>query len=126
MKNEILFRIIKVCDIGYITVIYFIVGICLSKIFDTIYGKFNEQKEKIKTMFRQTIELIAMMWVYGIVIYIVKNIIELIPSPFDGIYGFEHLRVKEVKNAPVFIFIFLFFQEHFRSKLRLYYNLYIN
>ena len=122
MKNELLFRFTKIFDIGYVTILYFLSAIFLSKIFDMIYGTFDEHKEKMKTMFRQTIELIFMMWVYGVVIYIVRNLIELIPSPFDGIHGFDHIRLGELKNAPVFIFIFLFFQQYFRSKIHLYYN----
>ena len=50
---------------------------------------------------------------------------ELIPSPFDAIMGFEHLRVKELKNADIFTFVFIMFQSHLKNKLNYYYmNIY--
>ena len=58
----------------------------------------------------------------GIIIYLVTNIVELIPSPFNGVCGFEHLRLKELKNGVVFVFVFLYFQKNFKSKLQLLYD----
>ena len=36
--KEAIIRSLKVLDIGYITVIYFILGITLAKLFDKLYG----------------------------------------------------------------------------------------
>ena len=121
-KLDIPFRLIKILDIGYVTAIYFVVAIILAKIFDEMYGPFNKAAEEKKGMLQRTVELILMMWVYGIVIYLIRNIVELIPSPFDGMYGFEHDRLAELKYAAVFTFIFLYFHSYFREKLMYYYN----
>jgi len=120
--KEFEIRDLKILDIGYVTVIYFFLGIGLAKLFDKLYGKFNPKEEAKKSFLRQTFELIGMMWISGVVIYIVRNLVELIPSPFNGIVGFDHQRVKELKNATVFAFIFLFFQSYFKDKLQYYYN----
>ena len=120
--KELHIRGIKILDIGYITSIYFILGMIFAKIFDKIYGKFDEKEEETKSLLHKTIEVIGLMWISGIVIYIVKNLAELIPSPFDGLYRFEHSRVKELKNAVVFSFIFLYFQSYFKEKIQYYYN----
>lgn len=122
LVKEAIIRSLKILDIGYITVIYFVIGITLAKLFDKLYGKFDKKQEESKSLLQQTLELIGMMWISGVVIYIVKNLVELIPSPVDGMYGFEHLRVKELKNATVFAFVFLFFQTYFKDKLQYYYN----
>lgn len=120
--KEVEIRHLKILDIGYITVIYFFLGIGLAKLFDKLYGKFDPKQEEKKSFLRQTLELIGMMWLSGVVIYIIRNLVEFIPSPFNGIAGFDHLRVKELKNATVFAFIFLFFQSYFKEKLQHYYN----
>ena len=120
--KETIIRTLKVLDIGYITVIYFILGIGFAKLFDKLYGKFDKKQEDSKSFIQQTLELIGIMWISGVVIYIIKNLVELIPSPVNGIYGFEHQRVKELKNATVFIFVFLFFQTYFKDKLQYYYK----
>jgi len=122
LKKELIIRGLKIMDIGYITGIYFLLGIFCAKLFDTIYGKFDEKKEERKSDFRQAFEIVGLIWVVGVVIYIVKNIVELIPSPLDGLYGFSHMRVKELKSASVFTFIFLLFQAHLREKTEFYYN----
>lgn len=120
--HEVLFRIIKCFDIGFVTVIYFFLGIFFAKVFDNYYGEFNKEVEEKKSMFQHTYELIAIMWISGVFIYFIRNFAELIPSPLDHIDSFEHLRVKELKNAAVFTFIFFFFQSYFKSKIQHYYN----
>jgi hypothetical protein len=120
--NEIIVRSIKIIDIGYITIIYFIIGLLFAKLFDTYYGKFDAKKESKKTKLRHMLELAGIMWLCGIVIYIIRNTVELIPSPMDHIHGFEHLKVKELKNAAIFSFIFLYFQSYFKGKLQYFYD----
>jgi len=122
IEKEFLFRSIKIFDIGFVTVIYFLVGITLAKLFDSLYGIFDENKESKKSKLMQTIELMLMMWMYGVIIYVVRNVVEIMTSPFDGIGGFQHHRLKELKSAPVFVFIFLYFQKYFLAKLKYYYT----
>lgn len=122
LLKEIKLRSVKIIDIGYITVIYFITAVLLAKLFTKLYGKFDEKKEEKKPFLLRTLELAGMMWIIGIVTYIVKNVVELIPFPLDGLYGFNHMLMKELKMGAVFTFVFLFFEEHFKSKLTHYYN----
>ena len=122
-NEELALRSVKIIDIGFITAIYFLLGIVSARVFDNFYGKYDEKKEKKKSFLRQTLELIGMMWIYGVVVYIVTNLAQLIPSPFDGLYGFKHAQLKELKNGSGYGFIFLFFQAHFKAKILAYYNL---
>ena len=122
LKDELLLRSVKVLDIGFVTIMYFTAGMFFAKAFDNFYGPFDEKREKAKAFLQRLIEVIGMMWLSGVVIYVVRNFVELIPSPFDGLFGFEHLRLKELTNAGVFSFIFLFFQGHMKSKIGFFYN----
>jgi uncharacterized membrane protein len=122
LLKEIKLRSVKIVDIGYITIIYFVTAVILAKLFGKLYGKFDEKKEEKKTFLLRTFELAGMMWIIGIVTYIVKNVVELIPFPLDGLYGFNHMLMKELKMGAVFTFVFLFFEDHFKSKLTHYYN----
>ena len=122
LLKEIKLRSIKIVDIVYITIIYFVTAVILAKLFGKLYGKFDEKKEEKKTFLLRTFELAGMMWIIGIVTYIVKNVVELIPFPLDGLYGFNHMLMKELKMGAVFTFVFLFFEDHFKSKLTHYYN----
>lgn len=116
-KNELRFRFIKIMDIGYMVILYFIFGIFLSKITDIIFGGYSEEETKKKSTMRLIVEVIATLWFNMILFYIARNIMEVIPSPFDGLYGYEHSRLKEVTNTAILGLTYLYFQTGFRSKL---------
>jgi len=91
------FRTIKVLDIGYITVIYFILGILISRVFDVYLGKFNKSNDDKKHIARVGLELIGIIWAIGSIVYLSRNAVELIPSPFEGLYGFKHLQNERIR-----------------------------
>jgi len=115
-------RSIKLVDIGFLTVIYFALGILIAKGVDALYGEFDEEAEKRKSMIQITVELMLLMWLLGIIVYMTRNLVELIPFPLDNISGFDHLQLKELKGATVFVFILMHFTRHFRKKLQYYYD----
>ena len=122
LTSELAFRSIKILDIGYITILYFSVAFVLAIVFDKYYGAFDNEAEQHKSFFRKIIEIIGMVWIIGVACYIVRNVVERIPSPFHGLYGFDHLRLRELKQADVFVFIFLYFQFYLNDKLKALYD----
>lgn len=111
------FRIVKVLDIGYTSMIYLIIAILFAVGIDRWLGHFDETKEKKKSKLRRLLELIGITWLVVIVTYLVRNIVELIPSPFHKMGGFDHYQTKELRFGAIFMFIFLFLLTHFRDKL---------
>ena len=105
IQFEIGLRFIKMLDIGYITVIYFIFAVIVGKIFNYIFGPYDPDKDKHKSNFRISIELCGVIWLIGMSTYIVRNIVEKIPSPFENIFDFHHRRVKELGSAAVYTLI---------------------
>jgi hypothetical protein len=85
-------------------------------------GQFNEKVEQNKSIVQLTLELIATVWYYGVLVYIVRNLAERIPFPLDGYQGFDHKKVKELSSATVFTFMFILFSDYIKSKLIFYYN----
>lgn len=116
------FRLIKMLDIGYVTLIYFLIAIFMAVLLNKLYGDYNEKDEKNKTTFRKTLDLIGMIWLNGIIMYLIRNIIPLIPSPFNNIYGFKHERLKELKSAYVFDFVLIYTQTHLVKRMEIFYN----
>lgn len=130
MQKQILFedlsiRGIKILDIGFIASIYFIIGIVASKLFDKLFGIFDPKKEEKKHIIQISLELIGMIWLIGVSTYVVRNLAEFIPSPFDGIFGFKHSKVKELSSAAVYTLIVMGYALHFRAKLE-YFNKRLN
>ena len=122
LGNDILMRSIKLLDIGYINVLYVFMALMFAKITDLTMGQFDPAKESKKSKLRLTIELILTLWMYGIIIYIARNVIGLIPFPLDGYEGFEHRRVKELGSATAFTFAYVLFSDYIKTKISHYYN----
>lgn len=123
-KKEIVIRIITIFNIGYVTAIYLLLGVILGKYFDKNLIEFDKNNEDEKSTYRIVGELIAYSWIIGVILYIVRNVIPLIPFPLDGIYGFDHMKVKDVTTGSAFLltFTFLYFLEDYQTKLRSLYN----
>ena len=117
LQSELRFRFIKIMDIGYMVILYFIFGIFLSKITDKLFGGYSQEELKAKSTLRLTIELIVTIWFNMVLFYVARNIMQVIPSPFDGLYGYEHSRLKEVTNTAILGLTYLYFQNGFRIKL---------
>ena len=64
--REIIIRSLKILDIGYITIIYLIIGLFFAKLFDSMYGKFDKKKESKKTTLQHMLEISGMMWLSGV------------------------------------------------------------
>jgi hypothetical protein len=62
------------------------------------------------------LELVAQMAFVGIAVYILRNVIELVPFPLDGIYGFDHMKVKELKSGALLSLSVIVFQYNLQSK----------
>ncbi len=116
-KKEIILRGIKIIDIGFITAIYLLLGILLAKLCDRMNGEFDKEKENKKPLWKILVEVILYLWFIGVVIYTVRNMVPLIPFPLDGMYGFNHLMVKEVTNAMAFTITFMYFQKYYQNKI---------
>ena len=119
VKDDLSFRVVKVFDIGYITILTFAFGILVARLFDFIFSKYEKlvNNNGKPNIFQLLLELAVMMWLIGVSTYLTRNIIELIPSPFDGISGLVHKNVKELGGAGVFTFIVLSFTNTIGSKI---------
>ncbi len=101
-------------DIIYISILAVIFGFGLAYISDRIFGNFDkkkydsELKEKREIRYELFIKMVIVVGYTSIVLYLLRNFIELIPSPFNGICGLEHVRVKEIETVTGIIFVLFF------------------
>ncbi len=116
------FRFIKILDIGYVTLIYFLLAIVIAVLMDKLYGEYNEKDESKKSTLRKTLDLVGMIWLNGVIIYIARNIVPLIPSPFNNINGFKHSRLKELESAYVFDFVLIYTQKNLVKRMDVFYD----
>ena len=117
LKKEILFRIVKVLDMGYIVFIYFILGIALAKLSDIIFGIYDEKEEKKKSTIQLGAEIMLMIWSNIIIFYVARNVVQIIPSPFHNVAGFDHFRLKELGGSAILGVTYVYFQTNLKSKI---------
>ena len=122
LKKELTIRSIKMVDIGFITVLYFILGYSVSLLLNKIYERFVDLNENDKPTYQLVYELLIHVWIIGIFVYIARNVVEEIPSPLHGIKGFDHYRVKELHSATTFTLIIFYSQPYIHKKINILYK----
>ena len=116
--QDFLIRTNKMIDIGFITTIYFILGAIVANIITKYQTEFNNKNEDKKTVIKSTLSLILLIWINGVLIYFARNIVELIPYPFDDLFGFHHKKVKELGAATAFTFVLLYYQPNLNKMMK--------
>ena len=111
-----LFYSVKIIDIVYITIIYFIFGYYIAKLVNTICDSIFEFTLIKKELFFQIIFQILLSF---FICYIGKKIIDKIPFPLENVGGFIHYKLKEfVQNGGILWSIgILFYQKSLRQKI---------
>jgi hypothetical protein len=117
MSSELQTRGVKIIDIAYVAAIYLTLGAVLSISIDRQLGKFDTQEADKKSTAQLYGEVLLHFASIGILMYIVRNVVEWIPFPLNGVYGYDHMRLNELKNAGLFGVIFFLFQNNLRDKL---------
>lgn len=112
-----LFLTVKLFDIGLTTTYFFIIGIFAATIFDRIYGKFRKEDYKRVSNLQLLFEILVHLSLIGIVAYALRNIVQLIPFPLEGVAGFQHHRLKELEGGHVLAIVLFLFQQNLQKKI---------
>ena len=118
LLQDVLIRLNKMIDIGFITTIYFIMGAIVANIITGFQTKFDSKESDKNTLLKNIFSLVILIWTNGVLIYFARNIIELIPYPFDNYFGFHHKKVKELGAATAFTFVLLYYQPNLNNMMK--------
>jgi hypothetical protein len=122
LGKELSIRGIKLLDIGYITVLYFLLALLVSLVIDKAIVKPDVYKYENKSTSLLLFEVICQVWLFGVFAYFAHNLVEKIPFPLHGVMGFNHLRVKELASTNIFFVVLLTSQTEFISKVKYLYK----
>lgn len=112
------FLAVKLLDIGYVTFLFFVFGLIFAKGFDLIYGKFDKEKYKKVPKWKLLLEILLHIFAIGVVAYILRNVVELIPFPLDGVAGFRHSLLKELEGGHILTVVLILFQKNLEEKVK--------
>jgi len=113
---------LKMFDIFLLTIYYFLIAFYMSAGLDYVMGKYDSKDDQDKSTWRLLVECILFTFFILVGFYIARNLVERIPFPFEGLWGFKHERVKERGGDVVFIFLIFFYQDFFTKKLQFLYK----
>lgn len=114
VKNELCFRLTKMADIVYVSIISFGIVFLAAIFSDKLFGNLNKEeldqkKEKDPYFgFYLSLLLVVIVSYNGIINYILRNLIEIVPSPLNGICGLRHSQISELRSISNTIFLLLF------------------
>lgn len=111
------FLTIKLIDIGYVTSLYFVFGLLAAKAFDYYYDKFDPEDYKTLPFWKLLGSILLHTFALGVTAYILRNFIEMIPFPLDGVAGFRHHRLKELEGGVMLSVILVLFQNNLTDKI---------
>lgn len=120
--TEVRIRSIKMLDIAYLGIIYATIAISVSIAIDKTIGEFNKEESDKKSTARIISEIYGNLVLVAVAGYIIRNIVELIPFPLDGYYGFDHKKVKELAGGLTFGFALFYYQTNLRKKIDYLFN----
>jgi len=124
MSKEVPFTLsflgVKILDIGLTTVYFFAFGIFAAKCFDLIYTKTDEKSYEQYSLPFLFMDIILHLFLLGITAYGLRNLIELIPYPLNGVAGYDHFRLKELEGGEVLALILILFQKDLQKKVHVF------
>ena len=126
MPNEVPFTAaflgVKLLDIGLTTIYFFVVGIIAAKAFDRVFGEINHEDYRQKPIWLLFLDIIVHLFILGVVAYALRNIIQLIPYPLNGVAGYDHFRLKELEGGEVMALVLILFQKNLHAKVLYFVN----
>lgn len=115
--HPIMYRIVKSLDIAILFGIWTVLGFLIGKELNKLFPVFIEKKYNKKNYITILLEVWIQFACVGIIVYVIRNIIELIPSMFENKYGFTRKRLKELNSTVPLIWIMLYYQDTAKAKL---------
>ena len=119
------FVTVKLIDIGITYTYFFVIGLIVAKMFDYLYiDVLREDKINWKTypITLFTANLILHFFLIGITVYFIRNIVQMIPYPLEGVAGYQHQRLKELGGGAILTFMVFMFQHELTNKIKIYAN----
>ena len=111
------FLAVKLLDIGLVTIYFFVLGLAAAKGFDAVMGEFKEENFDEVPLWQLFLQIVTQLFALGIIAYVLRNVVKLIPVPLNGVAGFQHERLKELDGGEVMALVLILFQRNLIDKV---------
>lgn len=107
-------QIIRLLGVAYVGLLSFVFAFLISHWLDKITPDLDKSKPK----WRIFIEVTFQFAIIGALIYLSRGLIKKIPFPLEGVSGYTHSQLGELRALPLIVFIFMFFQRRTQEKMK--------
>ncbi len=122
--DEVGLRVVKILAIGFVFMLYLIIGFYVGLFLDNnVFGTFTKEKKrknkKLYTRYNIFFEVCYEFAIVGMLLYFVRNLVEfaISPIPLQGLFGFNWGALRDLKAGYGFTYMCLLYQENLRNKL---------
>jgi hypothetical protein len=108
----------------YVSIIQVVIGIVISKMINKMVPPIRRKKENSKEVSDESMkELLFYSFINLSLLvfanYLMRNIVERIPFPLEGVFGYRHDKLKERYGMIISGFILMYYQDAFRERITL-------
>jgi hypothetical protein len=107
-------HLVRLGGVAWVGALCFVFAFVVSSILNSITPKLDKTKSKLITF----LEVSVQFAIVGMIVYGSRLFIKHIPFPFDGVSGYIHSELGELRSLPLMVFIFMFFQTRTQDKMR--------
>ena len=106
-------KIVRLIGIAYVSFLCFVFAFIGSHWLDQVTTPLDKSKPKWRTF----LEVAFQFALIGALIYMSRSLIKIIPFPLEGVAGYIHSQLSELRSLPLIVFIFMFFQKKTQAKM---------
>ena len=108
------FRLVKSLGIMYVVAIQFLTAITINVLIDNIVKKYDKPTEYNKSditynhFLKYILITVIIVCIFAVISYFARLAIRNVPSPFDGLGGLKHSKLREltsVSSLTAFLFL---------------------
>lgn len=112
--SEFTLKAVRLLGVAYVGLLSFVLAFLFSHWLDKITPPLDKKKPKWRTF----IQVAFQFGLIGAFIYLSRGVINKIPFPLEGVAGYTHRDLGELKALPLIVFIFMFFQRKTQDKMK--------
>lgn len=106
--------VVKTLGVAWVGVLCFVFAFLVSRFIDNFTPKLDKSKPKWRTF----LEVCLQFGIVGAIVYWSRVFIKKVPFPLEGLSGYEHSTLGELRSLPLMVFIFMFFQTKTQEKMK--------
>jgi uncharacterized protein YacL len=106
-------HLVRIVGVAYVALLSFVFSFLFSHWLDKITPKLDKSKKKWVIF----VEVALQFAIIGALMYLTRGLIKKIPFPLEGVSGYIHSQLGELRSLPLIVFIFMFFQKRTQDKM---------